>query len=203
MNVCCRAILLLLLCSLPTPGLAEVYTFTDHKGTIHFSNVPHDKRYTERNKVRYLRKYRRQADIREYDYFIKGAAERFHLDPHLVKAVIEAESNFDCYALSRKGAAGLMQLMPGTAGDMRVKNSFNARQNIEGGSRYLRKMLDMFGNNLYLALAAYNAGPGKVKKHKAIPPYPETIKYVRTVVKNYKKHKLDATKTAGLAFKLP
>ncbi len=185
-------ILTLLLLNWASPVEAEVYTFVDDKGIIHFSNAPQDNRFTEQNKINYLRKHRRQADIREYDYFINGAAQKFSLDPHLVKAVIQAESNFDCYALSHRGAAGLMQLMPATAGDMSVDNSFNARQNIEGGSRYLRKMLDMFGNNIYLALAAYNAGPTNVKKYKNIPPYPETVKYVRTVLKNYSHNKQNA-----------
>ncbi|MEN8140087.1 MAG: lytic transglycosylase domain-containing protein [Thermodesulfobacteriota bacterium] len=167
------------------PAAAEIYTFVDEKGTIHFSNAPRDSRFTQRTTRDYLRKHRRQIDIREYDFFIRGAADKFDLDPLLVKAVIQAESNFDCYALSQRGARGLMQLMPATAGDMQVENSYNARENIEGGSRYLRKMLDMFNNNIYLALAAYNAGPGNVQKYQAVPPFPETVKYVRTVLKNY------------------
>ncbi len=171
------------------PVAAGIYTFVDHRGTVHFSNAPNDPRFNDKNQVAYLRKYRKQADIRDYDYFIREAAQRYELDPHLVKAVVEAESNFDSYAVSHRGARGLMQLMPSTAGDMQVKNSFNARQNIEGGCRYLRRMLDMFDNNLHLALAAYNAGPSNVKKYKSIPPFAETKNYVRSVLRKYQRYK--------------
>ena len=167
----------------------QLYYFTDAKGTIHLSNAPADPRFNEQNKIDYLRKYR-QKHRDDYEYFIKVSAEKYSLDPLLVEAVIEAESNFDCYALSHKGAAGLMQLMPGTADDMDVKNTFNARQNIDGGSRYLRKMLDSFNQNLVLALAAYNAGPNNVKKFgKKIPPFPETKQYVKIVLRNYQRYK--------------
>ncbi len=178
-----------LLVSTAGPAAAEIYTFIDDKGTVHFSNAPHDPRFNDKNQVTYLRKYRKQADIREYDYYIREAAARYELDPHLVKAVVEAESNFDSYAVSHRGARGLMQLMPATAGDLQVKNSFNARQNIEGGCRYLRRMLDMFEGNVYLALAAYNAGPSTVKKYKSVPPFAETKNYVRSVLKKYQRYK--------------
>ncbi len=172
-----------------SPAEAEIYSFIDEKGTVHFSNVPYDARFNDRNHVAYLRKYRKQADIREYDYFIREAADKYELDPHLVKAVVEAESNFDSYAVSHRGARGLMQLMPATAGDMEVKNSFNARQNIEGGCRYLRRMLDMFGGNIQLALAAYNAGPSNVKKYKSVPPFAETKNYIQSVLRKYQSYK--------------
>lgn len=180
---------LAILFSMAAPASAEIYTFVDHKGTVHFSNAPNDPRFNDKNQVAYLRKYRKQADMRDYDYFIREASDKYKLDPHLVKAVVEAESNFDSYAVSHRGARGLMQLMPGTAGDMQVKNSFNARQNIEGGCRYLRRMLDMFDNNIHLALAAYNAGPSTVKKYNNIPPYTETKNYVRSVLQKYQHYK--------------
>lgn len=180
---------LALLVSTAVPAAAEIYTFIDDKGTVHFSNAPNDPRFNDKNQVTYLRKYRKQADIREYDYFIREAADRYDLDPHLVKAVVEAESNFDSYAVSHRGAKGLMQLMPATAGDLQVKNSFNARQNIEGGCRYLRHLLDMFEGNIKLALAAYNAGPSNVKKYKSIPPFAETRNYVRSVLRKYQSYK--------------
>ncbi len=180
---------LVLLVTTATPAAAEIYTFIDEKGTVHFSNAPNDPRFNDKNHVTYLRKYRKQADIREYDYFIRESADKYELDPHLVKAVVEAESNFDSYAVSHRGARGLMQLMPATAGDLAVKNSFNARQNIEGGCRYLRRMLDMFEGNVHLALAAYNAGPSNVKKYKSIPPFAETKNYVRSVLQKYHHYK--------------
>ncbi len=190
---CYIGLCLALLITTAAPASAEIYTFIDSKGTVHFSNAPHDPRFNDKNQVAYLRKYRKQADIREYDYFIREAADKYKLDPHLVKAVVEAESNFDSYAVSHRGARGLMQLMPATAGDLEVKNSFNARQNIEGGCRYLRRMLDMFDNNMHLALAAYNAGPATVKKYKSIPPFTETKNYVRSVLLRYQHYKTKKT----------
>lgn len=170
---------------------AEVFSYIDKNGTVHYSNAPTATHFNNRNHAKYLRKYRKQTDKREYELYIREAAKKYRLDPFLVKAVIEAESNFDCYAVSYRGAKGLMQLMPGTAGDMNVKNAFNARQNIEGGCRYLRRMLNMFDGNVILAVAAYNAGPTKVKKYQNVPPYSETRKYVKTVLARYKQYKME------------
>ncbi len=172
---------------------AEVYSYIDEKGTVHFSNAPSATRFNSRNQVEYLRKYRKQTDKREYELYIRESSKKYELDPHLVRAVIEAESNFDCYAVSYRGARGLMQLMPGTAGDMQVNNAFNARQNIEGGCRYLRRMLNMFDGNITLAVAAYNAGPGKVKRYNKVPPYSETRHYVKMVLSRYKRYKMQKT----------
>ncbi len=169
---------------------AEVFSYIDENGTVHFSNAPTAAHFTDRNQAEYLRKYKKETDKRVYELYIREAAKKYNLDPFLVKAVIEAESNFDCYAVSYRGAKGLMQLMPGTAGDMRVKNAFNARQNIDGGCRYLRRMLDMFDGNIILAVAAYNAGPTRVKKYQKVPPYTETRNYVKTVLVRYKQYKM-------------
>jgi len=114
---------------------------------------------------------------------VREAAAKYALPPALIKAVIRAESNFKIDAVSSAGAQGLMQLMPATAEELGVKNPFDIRQNIEGGSRYLRKMLDRFGGNVPKALAAYNAGPGTVKKYNGRVPYPETRQYVRRVLR--------------------
>ena len=115
---------------------------------------------------------------------ILKAAQKYELPVNLIKGVIRAESNFQVKAVSHAGAQGLMQLMPDTARDLGVKNPFNIEENIDGGSRYLRKMLDSFGGDLKLALAAYNAGPEAVIKYGGkIPPFRETQQYVRRVLR--------------------
>ncbi len=106
------------------------------------------------------------------------------IDPRLVRAVIQVESGYNHRARSNKGAMGLMQLMPGTASQMRVRNAYDPDENVRGGTQYLRKMIDRFGR-LDLAVAAYNAGPGAVEKYKGIPPYRETKDYVRRVFALY------------------
>lgn len=112
---------------------------------------------------------------------ISEYARKYTVPEKLIYAVIRAESNFNPYAVSRSGARGLMQLMPGTASDMGVTDIFDPAQNIAGGTQYLAKMLGLFDNNIELALAAYNAGPTTVKNCGGIPPYPETQQYVKTV----------------------
>jgi soluble lytic murein transglycosylase-like protein len=107
------------------------------------------------------------------------------LDPALLYAVITQESGGNPGEVSSKGAKGLMQLMDGTARELGVGNSFDPRQNILGGARYLRQMLDRFGGDLRLALAAYNAGPGAVERHGAVPPFAETQQYVNRVLEHY------------------
>jgi hypothetical protein len=120
---------------------------------------------------------------------VRRYARQHNLDEALIYAVIRCESNFDAHALSPKGAQGLMQLMPGTASDMGVKNPFNASENVAGGTKYLAMMLREFRGNLAFALAGYNAGPNAVKKHKGIPPYAETRNYVRNVLTYYRYYK--------------
>jgi len=114
---------------------------------------------------------------------IQKAANKYNLPPGLIKGVIRAESNFQVDAVSRAGAQGLMQLMPATAKELGVTKPFDIDQNIDGGSRYLRKMLDSFGGDVKLALAAYNAGPGTVRKYAGNVPYQETIHYINRVLR--------------------
>ncbi|MBX3045304.1 MAG: lytic transglycosylase domain-containing protein [Candidatus Kapabacteria bacterium] len=135
----------------------------------------------ELNKGNFLDRVKNRIEV--YDNIINAASERFGIKPEMIKAVITAESAGHNYAKSKAGAKGLMQLMDGTARDLGVTDSFDPAQNIFGGARYLKQMLDKFGNNQELALAAYNAGPGNVQKYGGIPPFKETQGYIKKVNK--------------------
>jgi soluble lytic murein transglycosylase-like protein len=122
-----------------------------------------------------------------YSDIINRAAEKYKLDPSLLQAVIKQESGFNQNAISHCGAQGLMQLMPETAKELGVTDPFDPEQNIMGGARYLRSMLDRFDNSIPNALAAYNAGAGNVQKYKGIPPFAETQNYVASILAMYEK----------------
>jgi len=165
---------------------ADIYRYRDKNGVWHFTNIKSDKRYKL-----YIRDYSKRPlqYIKEYDGIIRQASKRFKVDPNLIKAVIKAESDFNHRAISKKGARGLMQLMPQTADEMAVDNPFNPEENIFGGTRYLSILLERFKNNTQMALAAYNAGPEAVEDHRGIPPYHETRTFVKRVLSYYKKFK--------------
>jgi len=178
----------------PLSAGADIYKYEDEAGVMHFTDAPTDRRFRifmrDIQKDRRLRtnfgfgKLSRNPD--EFDAIITSCAREFGVDKSLVKAVIHAESGYNPNAVSRKGATGLMQLMPSTAQGLKVTDSFNPEDNIRGGVRYLRFLLDTFKGDVSLALAAYNAGLGKVSRYGGIPPYQETRNYVSKVL-NYQK----------------
>jgi soluble lytic murein transglycosylase-like protein len=128
------------------------------------------------------------ADLRKlYHPIVKQVAGKYRIDPELVHIVIRAESNYDVFAISSAGAMGLMQLMPDTALQYGVQNVFDPAQNIEGGVRYLKDLVKLYGGKTPLVLAAYNAGQSAVRRYKGIPPYPETRSYIAGIMKTYKK----------------
>src|ERR1700692_461742 len=130
------------------------------------------------------------AQNAQFGQFIQSAATRFHVDADLISSVIAIESNFNPKAVSRKNARGLMQLIPGTANRLGVRNVFDPAENIDAGTRYLGELLHRYDNDLILALAAYNAGPERVQKYGRVPPFPETMSYVKKVKHTYDQQKM-------------
>jgi len=118
---------------------------------------------------------------RAYEDIIQEAAKTYEIDPSLIRAVMQAESAFHPYVVSRAGAEGLMQLMPALADEMGVTDSFDPRENIMGGARYLKQLLDQHNGNIALTLASYNAGPGNVRRYGGVPPFKETRTYVKKI----------------------
>lgn len=159
---------------------SEIYKYIDENGVIYYTDTPKGKgtEVVHTSEPKY-------EDTSDYHSIVKSTAGKYNLDPSLIHAVIKTESNYNKYAVSRKGAMGLMQLMPSTAQDLGVENPFHPIQNIDGGVRYLRQLLEKFNWNLTLALAAYNAGPETVKKYGNVPPIKETRDYVRKVLSLY------------------
>ena len=190
-------------CATAAPALADIYSFKDERGVVHFTNItPTDKRF---------RMIRREANnpapmpvatgspvympntaaIQRYAGMVEAAARAHGVDSALVHAVISAESGYNPTALSKAGARGLMQLMPATAQRYGVQNIMDPQENIHGGVKYLRDLLQMFSGNLELAVAAYNAGENAVIRygHK-VPPYAETVSYVPKVLGFYNKFRM-------------
>jgi hypothetical protein len=170
------------------PTDAQIYTRTNARGVVEATNVPepaggYELKYPKRLGVLiHSQEFRlRPSSNTAYDEHIDEAAARFDVSVAFVRAVIQTESAFDRLAVSSVGARGLMQLMPATARRFGVRDSFDARQNIFAGVRYLRVLLDMFAGDMVLASAGYNAGENAVKRYGGVPPYPETRGYVRKI----------------------
>ncbi len=183
---------------LPRISNAGIYRWVDENGTIHFTNCPREAKYK-------LHIRESKDDVGEaendlipanpsknattFDHLIQEFSRKYEVDYALVKAIIKAESGFNPLAVSKKGAKGLMQLMPETALRLNVMNVFDPRENIDGGVRYFKYLLSLFNNDLRLALAAYNAGENIVSELRTIPPYRETIDYVRKVLTYYQSYR--------------
>ena len=176
----------------PAEVPAEIYSYTDENGVLHFSNAPTSSRYryagpeTARHASATYYFSRRMHD---YDDIIREASRSHGVHFGLIKAMIHAESNFNPAAISRAGAMGLMQIMPANLNEFGVSDPFNPRDNVMGGTRYLKSLMTKYNSDLTLSLAAYNAGPGAVDKYKTIPPYPETEKYIEKVLRLYSQYK--------------
>ncbi len=179
----------ILLLAITDPARADIYRYEDDEGIVHFTDAPTDRRFKvfmrdlkKDLKLRTKLQLPRSVNPAEYDQIIASCATKYGVNPCLIKAVIHAESGYNPNAVSRKGASGLMQLMPGTARSLKVSNSFDPKDNVEGGVKYLRFLLDTFRGDVSLAVAAYNAGLNKVAKYGGIPPYNETRTYVNRVL---------------------
>jgi soluble lytic murein transglycosylase len=164
---------------------ADVYAYKDKSGVITFTNVPNHGGY--RRVLRESSGHISKASLinTSYDDFIQTASGRYNVDAELIRAVIKAESDFNSAARSQKGAMGLMQLMPGTARLHNVTDAYDPSENVDGGARHLRMLLDRYQGDVELSLAAYNAGSAAVEKHGGIPPFAETREYVRRVLRFY------------------
>lgn len=169
-------------------ALADIYVYIDHEGTLHFTNTPTSKQY----KVYMRETFQKPTPIFQmtsYDDVISEAARRHGLSSSLIKALIHVESYFNPKAVSKKGAVGLMQIMPENLQALNISDPFDPWENIMGGTSYLKSMLERFRGELPLALAAYNAGPTVVERYKDIPPYPETMAYVEKVMRFFRHYK--------------
>lgn len=182
---------IVILLSTPVITTADIYMYIDENGVMHFTNTP---TASDRDYKVYLREKRFNAatfhSTDKYDELITTASELYGVDSRLVKAIIKAESDFNPRAVSKKGAMGLMQIMPENFQHLDIQNPFDPEENIMGGTRYFRYLYDRFDGKLTLSLAAYNAGPTTVDNYnKTIPPYRETEQYVQRVLRYYRNYK--------------
>ena len=182
--------LMIFICGPSVSFAGDIYKYVDENGVLHFTDTPiagekmelfiKDRSSTRSSYIK--NDYSSYYSSDEFNDIIEEAASANEVSSSLIKAMIKVESNFNPNAVSPRGAKGLMQIMPGTMRDLNIDNPFNPYENVMGGSRYIRALLRRFNNELTLALAAYNAGPGMVEKYKNIPPFEETIGYVQKVL---------------------
>jgi soluble lytic murein transglycosylase len=168
---------------------ADIYVFVDHQGVMHFTNTPTSSNYKVFMKETPREEPRTWYSVESYDDVITEAAKLHGISPSLLKAIIHVESYFNPRAVSKKGAMGLMQIMPENLGTLNITDPFDPWENIMGGTRYFRSMLERFNFQLPLALAAYNAGPTAVERYNDIPPYKETEEYVKKVMRFFQIYK--------------
>lgn len=170
-----------------SPLRADIYMYVDRDGVVHFTNAPTTSENDYRVYVKEKKTYSAQIySPRSFEDYIRQASDLYGISYPLLKAIIKAESGFNPRAVSKKGAMGLMQIMPENIKAMNISNPFDPLENILGGARYFREMLDRFEGHLPLSLAAYNAGPTAVERYNnQIPPYKETEDYIERVLKFY------------------
>ncbi|MCF8067030.1 MAG: lytic transglycosylase domain-containing protein [Desulfobacterales bacterium] len=182
--------ILLFLLTTAAPVFADIYKYVDKNGVLHFTNTPTVNRddyklYVKEN----LAKHNEFRSTDKYDDIISTASSTYGVSFSMIKAIIKAESDFDSMAVSKKGAMGLMQLMPENIESFKIKNPFDPKENIMGGANYFKDMMKRYNGKLTLALAAYNAGPTAVDEHNGVPPFKETEAYVKKVLKYYYNYK--------------
>ncbi len=181
-------ILVIFLCLFPGLSQADIYKYIDSEGIVHYTNTP-----TSSDYILYIReksaRIKARSIFRAYDSIIQKAQAKYGIEFSLIKAVIQAESGFNPRAVSKKGAKGLMQIMPDNYKTLSVSDPFDPSQNIMGGTRYLKRLLNRYDDKLPLALAAYNAGPEAVDRYGRIPPFKETRTYVQKVMTLYSRYK--------------
>ncbi|MBU1163638.1 MAG: lytic transglycosylase domain-containing protein [Proteobacteria bacterium] len=163
---------------------ADIYKYVDSNGVLHFTNVPTSSGYKLFMRESPSKKTNKYSSSK-YDHFISEASIKHGVSFKLLKALIKVESNFNPKAVSKAGAMGLMQIMPENFDALKITNPFNPRENILGGTLYLKQLMTRFEGRLHLALAAYNAGPDIVERYKRIPPIEETENYVRKIMTSY------------------
>jgi soluble lytic murein transglycosylase-like protein len=184
MNYCRCVVFSTILFCLSSPVCADIYMYLDNDGILHFTNTPTSPHYKLYIKEKPKKPPSEEAASR-YDLLITEAAHISGIAFALIKAMIRVESNFDAKAVSKKGAMGLMQIMPKNLDALDIDDPFDPRENIIGGSMYFQQMMDRYEGKLPLALAAYNAGPTAVDRYRGIPPIKETEEYVKKVMNFY------------------